>query len=138
LRLIDSGESDSKIIVIREEEAGSIQDIASLENVKPGKRKAHKKHVLTSGLLVVLFYLESVRCSPLFSLKSVGTITRLVQWLKYYKTAEGKGLNSLVSEIPSSAMEAVQIIETCHTRWQTLKNGTSVEGKDFFLGRRKV
>ncbi|GAB5030962.1 sulfate adenylyltransferase [Nannochloropsis oceanica] len=102
LRLIDSGESDSKIIVIRQEEAGSIQDISSLENMKPG------------------------------------TITRLVQWLKYYKTAEGKGVNSLVSEIPTSAMEAVQIIESCHTRWQTLKNGTSAEGKDFFLGRRKV
>jgi inorganic pyrophosphatase len=38
LRLIDSGESDSKIIVIREEEAGSIHDLASLENVKPGKK----------------------------------------------------------------------------------------------------
>jgi len=35
--LIDSGESDSKIIVIREDEAGSIHDLASLENVKPGK-----------------------------------------------------------------------------------------------------
>lgn len=66
-----------------------------------------------------------------------GTIMRLVQWLKYYKTAEGKGLNSLISEIPSSATEAVQIIESCHTRWQALKNGTSVEGSDFFLGRRK-
>ena len=66
-----------------------------------------------------------------------GTITRLVQWLKYYKTAEGKGLNSLVSEIPSSASEAVQIIESCHARWQALKNGSSVEGSDFFLGRRK-
>ena len=54
LRLIDSGESDSKIIVIREEEADSIKDIASLEIVKPGKRKA-LKHVFTSVWLVVLF-----------------------------------------------------------------------------------
>jgi len=53
LRLIDSGESDSKIIVIRQEEAGSIQDISSLENMKPGKRKAHRR-CFFAGWSVVL------------------------------------------------------------------------------------
>ncbi|EWM28233.1 aps kinase atp sulfurlyase pyrophosphatase fusion protein [Nannochloropsis gaditana] len=100
LRLIDSGESDTKIIVIREDEADTIYDMLSLENAKPG------------------------------------TATQLVQWLKYYKTAEGKGVNSLVSEIPSSAAEAVQVIEACHARWQALKNGTAVDSDDFYLGRR--
>jgi len=66
----------------------------------------------------------------------LGTATQLVQWLKYYKTAEGKGVNSLVSEIPSSAAEAVQVIEACHARWQALKNGTAVDSDDFYLGRR--
>lgn len=74
--------------------------------------------------------------SLILSRLPTGTITRLVQWLKYYKTAEGKEANPLLSDIPSSPSEAVKIIEVCHDRWLAVKNGTSVVNKDFYMGRR--
>ncbi len=63
-----------------------------------------------------------------------------MQWLKYYKTAEGKDVNPLLSDIPSPPSEAIKTIDVCHDRWLALKNGTSVEGKDFYRrgrGRRQ-
>jgi 3'-phosphoadenosine 5'-phosphosulfate synthase len=97
LKLIDSGESDNKILVIREDEAFSIPDLTALERVKPG------------------------------------TIAKLVQWLKNYKTADGKPVNSLVSDIPSPPSEAVRIIDVCYGRWQALKSG-EIQGTGFYIG----
>lgn len=37
LKLIDSGESDTKILVIREEEAKQIPDLQTLESIRPGR-----------------------------------------------------------------------------------------------------
>lgn len=99
LKLIDGGEADTKILVIREEEAGTVRDLPALERVRPG------------------------------------TITRLIDWLKNYKTPDGKPANPLVSEIPSSPADAAAIIEECHVRWQMLRNGTTTAGAEgFYIG----
>lgn len=49
-----------------------------------------------------------------------GTIDRLRDWLKRYKTAEGKGVNSLASENPTTVREAMAIIDETHNRWKNL------------------
>lgn len=49
-----------------------------------------------------------------------GTIERLKDWLKRYKTSDGKAENSLASEDPTSANEALDLIEETHMRWKNL------------------
>lgn len=50
-----------------------------------------------------------------------GTIKRLVHWLKYYKTSDGKGVNELGNEErPTSVNEAVDIIEETNGYWKAL------------------
>jgi 3'-phosphoadenosine 5'-phosphosulfate synthase len=55
-----------------------------------------------------------------------GTLAKLVDWLKRYKTSDGKGENRLASETPKTVSEALQIIDEMHERWQSLcgKDGT--------------
>lgn len=99
LELIDEGETDHKVIAIRDDDpdASRIHDMETLEMVKPG------------------------------------ITAKLVDWLKMYKTSDGKAENSLASETPTSVAEAHAIIEECHERWQALKAGTAGT-YDFFLG----
>ena len=50
-----------------------------------------------------------------------GTIKRLVHWLKYYKTSDGKGVNELSNnEEPTSVNEAINIIEETNGYWKAL------------------
>lgn len=49
-----------------------------------------------------------------------GTIERLKDWLKRYKTSDGKAENSLASEEPTSVKEAMDLIEETHSRWKNL------------------
>lgn len=49
-----------------------------------------------------------------------GTIERLKDWLKRYKTSDGKAENSLASEDPTSAKEAMELIDETHSRWKNL------------------
>jgi 3'-phosphoadenosine 5'-phosphosulfate synthase len=56
-----------------------------------------------------------------------GHIAKLKDWLKRYKTSDGKPENSLASESPRTATEALAVIEETHERWKKLcgKDGTS-------------
>jgi len=49
-----------------------------------------------------------------------GTIDRLKDWLKKYKTSDGKAENSLASEDPTSVKEAMELIDETHSRWKNL------------------
>lgn len=49
-----------------------------------------------------------------------GTLDKLRDWLKRYKTSDGKPENTLASEYPKSASEALQIVEETHARWNAL------------------
>jgi 3'-phosphoadenosine 5'-phosphosulfate synthase len=49
-----------------------------------------------------------------------GTIDRLKDWLKRYKTSDGKPENSLASEDPTDVKEALELIKETHERWKSL------------------
>lgn len=49
-----------------------------------------------------------------------GHLDRLRDWLKRYKTSDGKPENALASELPRSASDAVAVIEETHQRWNAL------------------
>ena len=69
-----------------------------------------------------------------------GTLDLLRDWLKRYKTTDGKPVNSLASETPRSVTEALEVIAEVSVRWQRLcgKDGTrrtalSSKTEDFWL-----
>jgi len=49
-----------------------------------------------------------------------GTEARLLDWLKRYKTSDGKGENMLAQDEPTSVNEAMDIIAETHERWKML------------------
>jgi 3'-phosphoadenosine 5'-phosphosulfate synthase len=49
-----------------------------------------------------------------------GTLEMLKDWLKRYKTSDGKPENNLASETPRSALQALEVIDEVHKRWQKL------------------
>ncbi|KAL7539751.1 hypothetical protein ACHAXR_009573 [Thalassiosira sp. AJA248-18] len=49
-----------------------------------------------------------------------GTIKRLKDWLKKYKTSDGKPENSLASENPTDVKETMELIDETHGRWKNL------------------
>jgi 3'-phosphoadenosine 5'-phosphosulfate synthase len=55
-----------------------------------------------------------------------GTLEKLKYWLKRYKTSDGKPENSLASETPRNAEQAMGVVAEVHSRWQKLcgKDGT--------------
>jgi 3'-phosphoadenosine 5'-phosphosulfate synthase len=65
-----------------------------------------------------------------------GTTDKLIDWLKRYKTSDGKPENVLARDYPTPVSEALDIIEETHTRWRTLcgRGATSsyVKGADQF------
>lgn len=98
MELIDEGETDHKIIVLRESDPDfdSVNSMADLERVQPG------------------------------------TTARLVDWLKNYKTSDGKPVNRLKQEEPTSASEAVRIIEEVNGFYKKLI-ASPPAGNNYFL-----
>jgi len=78
---------------------------------------------------------DASRIHDMASLEQVkpGITAKMVDWLKMYKTSDGKAENVLASDTPYSINEATAIIEECHERWQALKAGTTAN-PGFFLG----
>jgi len=62
-----------------------------------------------------------------------GIIANLIDWLKNYKTSDGKPQNQLYQETPFSPKEAVQIISECNHHWSKLTNGTHSNPDGFSL-----
>jgi 3'-phosphoadenosine 5'-phosphosulfate synthase len=64
-----------------------------------------------------------------------GLTARLVDWLKMYKTSDGKAINVLSnSGEPTSRLEAVSIISECHEKWTELVATGASEYPEFWLG----
>jgi 3'-phosphoadenosine 5'-phosphosulfate synthase len=102
LELIDEGETDHKIIVIRstDKHFDRIHSVYDLDKYKPG------------------------------------VIDKLVDWLKNYKTSDGKPVNRLAQDEPTSAAEAMDIIEQVSDFYDDLVSGkVDLVGKeeDFYL-----
>merc|ERR1711988_412652 len=49
-----------------------------------------------------------------------GVLENLVEWLKQYKTTDGKAVNELASDTPKTAAEASAVIAECHESWKGL------------------
>ncbi len=69
-----------------------------------------------------------------------GYVNMFKDWLKRYKTSDGKPENSLASEIPRSASGAYAVVTENHQRWQalcgkdgTLRSSLSKKTADFWL-----
>ena len=96
MELIDEGETDHKIIALREGDIhfDSVHNMGDLEKVKPG---------ITVSLL---------------------------DWLKNYKTSDGKAVNRLKQDEPTSSFEAIQIINEVNGYYKNLISGQlSDDGK---------
>eukprot|EP00978_Attheya_sp_CCMP212_P036612 scaffold167526_cov46-Attheya_sp.AAC.1 len=62
-----------------------------------------------------------------------GHLEKLVDWLKRYKTSDGKGENALAQETPTTRSQALEIIEETHQRWRQLcKSDSFVKGTNGF------
>ena len=102
MELIDEGETDHKIIVIRstDKHFDRIHSVYDLNKYKPG------------------------------------VIDNLVDWLKNYKTSDGKPVNRLAQEDPTSAAEAMDIIEQVSDFYEDLISGNvelSDAEEEFYL-----
>lgn len=49
-----------------------------------------------------------------------GTLARTLDWLKRYKTSDGKGVNTLASDTPKTVDQTLALIEETHQRWRAL------------------
>ena len=89
MELIDEGETDHKIIAIRENDPlfDSVHNMSDLERVRPG------------------------------------VTAMLLDWLKNYKTSDGKPVNRLKQDTPTSPTEAIKIIQEVNGYYKNLLSG---------------
>lgn len=99
MALIDEGETDHKIIVIRESDPyfDQINTVRDLDKVRPN------------------------------------TVARLVDWLKNYKTSDGKPQNRLKQDDPTSPDDAKRIIREVSTFYDRLVNRGASHPQDYYL-----
>lgn len=103
LALIDEGETDHKIIAIREGDPlfDKVNSVEDLERHKPG------------------------------------TIANLIDWLKNYKTSDGKPQNRLKSAKPTTPAEALALITEVHESWVKLVKGETENTENYFISPKK-
>ena len=94
LELIDEGETDHKVVMIRETDPhfSSVNSIQDYEAHHPGLTK------------------------------------KLVDWLKNYKTSDGKPVNKLASESPTTQSQATEVVEEVSKMYQNLISGSTDHG----------
>jgi 3'-phosphoadenosine 5'-phosphosulfate synthase len=99
LALIDEGETDHKVIVLRSTDSDfdRIHSVADLEKRKPG------------------------------------VVAMLVDWMKNYKTSDGKPVNKLKSDVPTTQSEALDIIAQVHQFYKDIKTKPKEVIEDFYL-----
>lgn len=104
LALIDEGETDHKIIIIRESDP-HFNDIHTIKDMDR--------------------YVK-------------GTTSRLIHWLKYYKTSDGKGINNLGNnELPLNPTEATELVDEVIGFYDNLLSGKTIIKDQFYLGHGK-
>lgn len=101
MELIDEGETDHKIIVLRKTDGhfDYINTVQDLEKYRPG------------------------------------VVSKLVDWLKNYKTSDGKPQNRLKFEEPTTPSEAVRVIEEVSEFYRRLIAGEVAAPAGYFLPR---
>jgi len=64
-----------------------------------------------------------------------GLTAKLVDWLKMYKTSDGKAINVISNHnIPTSVLQAVEIISECHKKWLELVSSGTTQYSNLWLG----
>ena len=66
-----------------------------------------------------------------------GTTDKLIDWLKRYKTSDGKPVNSLAQDTPTTVNEALAIIEETHDRWRNLCGHGAYASSSYIKGAEK-
>jgi len=100
LALIDEGETDHKIVVIRESDP-HFKKINTLDDLEKYNKNC---------------------------------VADLIHWLKYYKTSDGKGVNTLANdEIPKTSSEAIEIIHEVEGFYESLLDGSTTIDDVFSL-----
>jgi 3'-phosphoadenosine 5'-phosphosulfate synthase len=99
MELIDEGETDHKIIVLRSDDPHfkSINTVRDLDRYYPH------------------------------------TVARLVDWLKNYKTSDGKPQNTLTSDEPTTPAEAIAIIDEVSEFYRKLVSGETPSPEGYQL-----
>ena len=80
------------------------------------KRSAAKSAAASGGVTVAgptSPFLHRVKSRP-------GVLEKLVEWLKRYKTTDGKAINVLASDTPSTTDVAMGVVNECHNSWKKL------------------
>ena len=62
-----------------------------------------------------------------------GVLENLLDWLKNYKTTDGKAVNLLTSDTPTSAADAAKVVAECHESWKALKADPKRGDSEFWL-----
>jgi 3'-phosphoadenosine 5'-phosphosulfate synthase len=112
-----------------------VRVLGELELIDEGETD-HKILViaLTDPLAASVYSLDDLeRVKP-------GTLAMLRDWLKRYKTSDGKPENTLASEIPRTQSQAMEVIAEVHKRWKmlcgldgTLRTALSTKTEGFWL-----
>jgi 3'-phosphoadenosine 5'-phosphosulfate synthase len=64
-----------------------------------------------------------------------GLTSKLVDWLKMYKTSDGKAINTISNHnIPTSVPQAIEIITECHAKWLELVASGTTHYSNLWLG----
>ena len=81
---------------------------------------------------------DAGRIHDIASLEAVkpSTVAKLVDWLKKYKTAEGKGLNVLASDTPAGLEQSLAIIGECNEKWSALVKGAVPNAKGHYVSAK--
>lgn len=66
-----------------------------------------------------------------------GVVRNLIDWMKNYKTSDGKPANKLKQEAPTTAAEAIKIIDQVHGFYQDLIAGKVKSNNDYWLPGRQ-
>ena len=61
-----------------------------------------------------------------------GVLEGILEWLKMYKTTDGKAVNALASDVPKEPAAALAVIGECHESWKALK----ARGAALLVGER--
>jgi len=107
-----------------------IKVLGSLELIDEGETD-HK---------IIALRISDSRASRINDMKDLeehipGLTAKLVDWLKMYKTSDGKAINVISNQnIPTSVLQAVEIISECHKNWLELVSSGTAQYSNLWLG----
>jgi len=75
----------------------------------------------------------SINSAADFDQKRPGVLAALVDWLKMYKTTDGKEVNKLASDTPDSPEQAVAVVKQCNDAWTKLAVTKETKAEGFWI-----